>query len=124
MSTAIVVQSNAHAVYASGVAARPVRRDAPPPHAPTTPHEAFVHAVREIAADRVADAATRERLLAAKLVYGSGGERYRGICYYRAGRNDADHDLIQVPATGEESRHEAAHVLAGPDAGRSGRHDR
>jgi hypothetical protein len=88
-------------------------------------HEAFVHAVRVIAVDRIADPETRERLLGAKLVYGTGDGRYRGICYYRSWRNGAEHDLIEVAATGEESPvqlagttiHETAHVLAGPGAG-------
>src|SRR5262245_57075586 len=88
-------------------------------------HEAYVHAVRAIAVERIAEQATRERLLAAKLVYGTGDGRYRGICYYRAWRNGTEHDLIEVAATGEESPvqlagttvHETAHVLAGPGAG-------
>ena len=56
---------------------------------PTMTHEAFVHAVRAIAVARIADPHTRERLLAAKLVYGTGDGRYRGICYYRSWRNGA-----------------------------------
>jgi len=101
--------------------------DAPPPTlgAPTMTHEAFVHAVRAIAVDRIAEHETRERLLAAKLAYGTGDGRYRGICYYRSWRNGTEHDLIEVAATGEESPvqlagttiHETAHVLAGPGAG-------
>src|SRR5215510_5890412 len=92
---------------------------------PTMTHEAFVHVVRAIAVERIAEQATRERLLAAKLVYGTGDWRYRGICYYRSWRNGTEHDLIEVAATGEESPvqlagttiHETAHVLAGPGAG-------
>jgi hypothetical protein len=64
-------------------------------------------------------------LLAAKLVYGTGNGGYRGICYYRSWKNETEHDLIEVAATGEESPvqlagttiHETAHVLAGPGAG-------
>ena len=95
------------------------------PPAVSMTHEAFVHAIRALAVARIGDEATRERLLGAKLVYGTGDGRYRGICYFRSWRNGTEHDLIEVAATGEESPvqlagttiHETAHVLAGSGAG-------
>ncbi len=87
-------------------------------------HEAFVHAVRAAVAPRVASKAARERLLAAKLVYGS-GEGFRGICHYGAWENGSSHDFLEISAMGEEGYlqlagttiHELAHSLAGRGCG-------
>lgn len=88
-------------------------------------HEAFVHAVREVAARRLTSAVERERLLAAKLVYGGGPDGVRGICYFGAWQNGESHDFLEIAAFGEESYvqlagttiHELAHCLAGSAAG-------
>lgn len=90
-------------------------------------HEDFIKQVRNIVAEHVSDPAVRERLMAAKLVYGIGDGSYRGICYYGAWKNGEPvaTDLIEVAASGEESPvqlagttiHELAHVLAGSKAG-------
>lgn len=93
--------------------------------APALTHEAFCHAVRDLAVSRLTDDAPKGRLLAAKLVYGVGAGHYRGICYFQAWENGTQHDLIEIAATGEESAlqlagttiHETGHVLAGPGAG-------
>jgi hypothetical protein len=88
-------------------------------------HEAFVHAVRVVAARRVTDASERARLLAAKLVYGGGPDGVRGICYFGAWDNGAKQDFLEISAIGEENYvqlagttiHELAHCLAGPQHG-------
>lgn len=87
-------------------------------------HESFVHRVRKLVAAKVADEASRARLLAAKLIYGV-GSGYRGVCLFRAWQNSDAHDLIEIAASGEESLvqlagttiHESGHVLAGIGAG-------
>lgn len=88
-------------------------------------HEEYIKQVRDIVANHVGDLAVRERLMAAKLVYGIGDGSYRGICYYGAWKHEQDVDLVEVAASGEESPvqlagttiHELAHVLAGSGAG-------
>src|SRR5436305_878844 len=90
-------------------------------------HEDFIRKVRDIVAAHMGDAAVRDRLLAAKLVYGIGNGSYRGICYYQAWKNGhpAAAELVEIAASGEESPvqlagttiHELAHVLAGSKAG-------
>lgn len=90
-------------------------------------HEDFIKQVRDIVAAHVSDAAVRNRLMGAKLVYGIGDGSYRGICYYGAWHNGnpTASELVEVAATGEESPvqlagttiHELAHVIAGPGAG-------
>lgn len=90
-----------------------------------TTHEQFVHAVRAAVAGRVVERETRERLLAAKLVYGGGPAGVRGICYYGAWQNGTTHDFLEIAALGEESYvqlagttiHELAHSLAGHGCG-------
>lgn len=93
-----------------------------------TTHEAFVAAVRKLAAARIADKARRDQVLTAKLVYGVGSiHGARGVTYYGAWQNGqpAPVAVMEVCATGEESIiqlagttvHEAAHVLAGPGLG-------
>lgn len=90
-----------------------------------TTHEAFVHAVRAAAVARLADAASRDRLMAAKLVYGGGPAGVRGLCYFGAWENGAQHDFLEITANGEESYvqlagttvHELGHCLAGSTAG-------
>lgn len=89
-------------------------------------HEAFCHKVREIAVSRIHEEVTANLLLGAKLVYGVGTGRYRGICIYdkwhAKGQATA---IIEIAAAGEESAiqlagttiHETAHVLAGSGAG-------
>lgn len=92
----------------------------------TITHEAFVHAVRDLVVQRVQDEATRERLLAAKLVYGAGPAGVRGLCYYGSWENGARHDFIEITAVGEESNvqlvgttiHELGHALAHGGHGR------
>lgn len=92
---------------------------------PSTTHEEFVHAVRQVVAPRVVDRAARERLLAAKLVYGSGPQGVRGLTYYGAWSNGETQDFLEITAIGEESYvqlagttiHELAHALAGFGAG-------
>jgi hypothetical protein len=91
---------------------------------PTT-HEAFVQAVRDVVVGRLVDAAARERLLSAKLVYGGGPAGVRGLCYFGAWENGQTHDFLEITAIGEESPvqlagttvHELAHSLAGHEAG-------
>jgi len=88
-------------------------------------HEAFVQAVRAVVVVRVNDAASRARLLSAKLVYGGGPEGVRGVCYFGAWENGAQHDFLEIAAFGEESFvqlagttvHELAHCLAGHGCG-------
>jgi hypothetical protein len=90
---------------------------------PETTHEAFVHAVRAAVVNRVP--ADRERLLAAKLVYGGGPAGVRGLCYFGAWQNGSEQDFLEITAIGEESFvqlagttvHELAHCLAGSAAG-------
>ncbi len=90
-----------------------------------TTHEAFVQAIRDVVADRVADAAARERLTGAKLVYGAGVGGIRGICYYEAWDNGQAREFIEISARGQESNvqlagttvHELAHALAGHGCG-------
>lgn len=92
-----------------------------------TTHEEFVHAVRKVVAPRVADAGARERLLAAKLVYGSGPNGVRGVTFFGAWQNGETQDFLEITAIGEESYvqlagttiHELAHSLAGWSAGHS-----
>lgn len=89
-------------------------------------HEDFIKQVRDVVAKNVSDSSIRERLLAAKLVYGIGDGSYRGICYFGAWKNGHPSvELVEVAASGEESPvqlagttiHELAHVLAGSKAG-------
>lgn len=99
----------------------------------TMKHEEFIKQVRDIVAAHVSDASVRNRLFAAKLVYGIGDGSYRGICYFGAwngshGNHGTDQtacELVEVAASGEESPvqlagttiHELGHVLAGHAAG-------
>ncbi|MBI4638952.1 MAG: hypothetical protein HY727_21655 [Candidatus Rokubacteria bacterium] len=88
-------------------------------------HEDFVSAVRDIAVRRLPATAGRERLLGAKLVYGSGSRGTRGTCFHGAWQNGAAHDFLEISAAGEQSAvqlagttlHELAHCLAGAEAG-------
>jgi hypothetical protein len=94
-------------------------------------HEQFVHDVRSAVvawatARRTITEAEASRLLAAKLVYGAGDGRYRGICHYQAWANGhGPVEVVEIAAAGEESLvqvagttiHELGHVLAGWDAG-------
>ena len=89
-------------------------------------HEQYLHLVREFTAARL-NAQDRERLLAAKLVYGAGqGRHVRGNCFHDAWRREEEGNaLIEVCAFGEESKiqlagttiHELGHCLAGRKAG-------
>lgn len=104
---------------ALAVRSLPVKYDGP--HAdPQSTHERFIHAIRDAVVTRL-DPATRDKVLAAKLVYGIGRERYaRGGTFYDAWRNGSTHDLIEISAAAEESAlqiagttvHEIAHVVA------------
>jgi hypothetical protein len=90
---------------------------------PTTTHEEFIHAVRDVVTPRVVDGAARQRLQAAKLVYGGGHQEIRGLTYF--GAWSQHHDFLEIAAVTEESFvqlagttiHELAHCLAGPAAG-------
>src|SRR5437868_10589189 len=90
-------------------------------------HEHFVHDVRTAAvawatARSTITEAEAGRILAAKLVYGAGDGRYRGVCHYRAWANGGGPvEIVEIAAAGEESLvqvagttlHELGHVLAG-----------
>lgn len=97
----------------------------PVPPKSTLTHEAFCHAVRAIACERIMDATQRQKLLDAKLVYGAGSGTYRGVCHYGAWSNGEPQAFIEIAASGEESAvqlagttiHETGHVLAGWSAG-------
>lgn len=99
--------------------------DEAPETTPDVTHEQFVHAVRATVAPRVIDRAARERLLAAKLVYGAGPDGVRGVCYYGAWQNGQAQDFLEITAIGEENYvqlagttvHELAHSLAGRGCG-------
>ena len=94
-------------------------------------HEQFVHDVRSAVVAWATGGATiseeeASRLLAAKLVYGAGDGRYRGICHYEAWANGVGPvEVVEIAAAGEESLvqvagttiHELGHVLAGWKAG-------
>jgi hypothetical protein len=91
--------------------------------APLT-HEQFIQAVRDTAVKRLEE---QERLAAldAKLVYGAGSRRTRGVTYFGAWKNGHEHALAEICAFGEDSPvqvagttlHELGHVLAGPGKG-------
>jgi len=93
----------------------------------TQTHEAYISAIRSLVIERAElPTEARERLSAAKLVYGSGMTGTRGVTFFQAWKNgDAGHDFVEICATGEESDlqiagttiHELGHVLAGPTAG-------
>jgi len=90
-------------------------------------HEQFVHDVRRAAvawarARGTITEAEAGRILAAKLVYGAGDGRYRGVCHYSAWANSVGPvEIVEIAAAGEESLvqvagttlHELGHVLAG-----------
>jgi hypothetical protein len=91
----------------------------------TTTHEQFIHAVRDLvladAKGRV-DESSLERLAHAKLLYGVGDGRTRGVTIYQVWENGVGKvDVIEIHATGEESWvqlagtviHELGHVLTG-----------
>jgi hypothetical protein len=93
----------------------------------TVTHEAYIAAIRALAVARVQDAALQQRLLDAKLVYGSGMAGTRGVTFYGAWKNTDEHAFVEICATGEESDvqiagttiHELGHVLAGMGTGHS-----
>ena len=88
-------------------------------------HEQFIHAVRELATSRIMDEVKRQRLLTAKLTYGSGPSGHRGICFFAVWEQKSRLEFIEICANGEVSTtqlagttiHELAHCLAGPAAG-------
>lgn len=94
-----------------------------------TSHEEYVAAVRDLVVNRVAAPEVRERLRAAKVVYGAApASGARGLTFYGAWHDGETHQaVLQVCADGEETEnpmqlpgttiHEAAHVVAGPGAG-------
>ncbi len=65
-------------------------------------HEQFIHAVRDIAVRRLQE---QERIAAldAKLVYGAGSRRTRGVTYFGAWKNGHDHAFAEICAFGEDS---------------------
>lgn len=91
-------------------------------------HEAFIHAIREIIAER-AEPAVAEKLRRVKLAYGFGMPGLRGVTIYSKwanGHGPEDPDpFVEICAAGEESVvqlagttvHELGHVVAGWDAG-------
>jgi hypothetical protein len=94
---------------------------------PKMTREQFIHEVRALAVALIPAPPVRERLLAAKLVYGAGPGGVRGLCYYAAWQRGEQPpvEFVEVAATGEESTvqlagttiHETAHVLAGRGTG-------
>src|SRR5947208_7579099 len=72
-------------------------------------HEQFVHDVRAAAVARATargsiTEAEAGRILAAKLVYGAGDGRYRGVYHYSAGENGVEPvEVVEIAAAGEES---------------------
>lgn len=91
-------------------------------------HEAFIHAVADLAVERLPEA--ERGACACKLVYGSGhGSRgtLRGVTIFRSWKNGVPGELplVEVCALAEEGAvqlagttiHEMGHVLAGPGAG-------
>jgi hypothetical protein len=93
-----------------------------------TTHEEFFAAVRALLVARVSSPEARQRLAGAKVVYGAGNRGARGVTFFSAWHDGAAHqDVLQVCADGEETSnplqlpgttiHEAAHVVAGPQAG-------
>lgn len=104
---------------------------------PTTTHERFIHAVRDIViayvrAERTIADETIDgdliRLAHAKLLYGIGDGSYRGVCHYSAWENGIGRvDVVEIAASAQESWvqlagttiHELAHVLTGFGAGHS-----
>jgi len=87
-------------------------------------HEGYLHETREVFAWRL-DEPERVKLLGAELLYGAGRPSVFGICFYGRWKREQIHDVIEISAFNEESieqlwetmGHEAAHVLAGYDAG-------
>lgn len=94
------------------------------PAGPTVTHEAYIHAVADLAKARL-DGEARARLAGTKIVFGTGSPGVRGTCYYNGWSNGLAADLIEVCAFGRESDtqlagttlHELAHVLTGHGAG-------
>ena len=86
----------------------------------TFTHEQFIHAVRDIAVQRL-NAEDRAAVLDAKLVYGAGSQHTRGVTYFGCWKNGHDHAFAEICAFGEDSPiqvagttlHELGHVLAG-----------
>jgi hypothetical protein len=72
-------------------------------------HEQFVHDVRAAAVAWATDRGTiteaeAGRTLAAKLVYGAGDGRYRGVCHYSAWANGVSPvEVVEIAAAGKES---------------------
>lgn len=95
-------------------------------HAILVTHEDYIGCIRDLVLDRMPDGELRDRVKAAKVVYGVGGVKgARGVTFYSAWQNGTTHDFIEVCAAGEESDvqlagttiHELAHVLAGHGSG-------
>jgi hypothetical protein len=98
---------------------------------PALTHEQFVHDIRAAAVARAlaggtVDQVEAARILSAKLVYGAGDGRYRGVCHFQAwAHGTGPVEVVEIAAAGEESLiqvagttlHELAHVLAGWEAG-------
>lgn len=94
----------------------------------TITHEEFIHAVRDIIAER-AEPEIAERLRRIKLAYGFGRPGLRGVTIYSRwanGHGPEDPDpFVEICAAGEESVvqlagttvHELGHVVAGWNAG-------
>ena len=104
----------------------PTPSTAPVDDRPSITHEGFVHAVRDvIVTNGDLTVGERQRIARAKLTYGAGDGSYRGVCYYGRWTTDAQGDLLEIAANGEENAcqlagtttHELAHVVAGHGAG-------
>ncbi len=86
----------------------------------TFTHEQYIHAVREIAVQRLTPE-ERAAVMDAKLVYGAGSRATRGVTYFGCWKNGHDHAFAEICAFGEDSPiqvagttlHELGHVLAG-----------
>src|SRR6266446_4545920 len=90
----------------------------------TFTHEQFIHAVRDIAVQRL-NKEERAAALDAKLVYGAGSKHTRGVTYFGCWKNGHEHAFAEICAFGEDSSiqvagttlHELGHVIAGVGKG-------
>jgi hypothetical protein len=91
-------------------------------------HESYIAEIVNFSKSRLTDA-ERQLIDDAKIVYGAGGSRTRGVTYYNKWQNDGGpecpHSFVEICAFGESdptqiagtTLHELAHVIAGYGAG-------